>query len=38
MNIREIKQKLHILQNMNDLQESKISELVHYLNLTMIQV
>ena len=37
-NIRKIKQNLQILQNQNDLQESQISELTHYLNLTMIQV
>ena len=37
-NIRKIKQNLQILQNQNDLQENQISELTHYLNLTMIQV
>ena len=37
-NIRKIKQNLQILQNQNDLQESQILELTHYLNLTMIQV
>ena len=37
-NIRKIKQNLQILQNQNDLQENQILELVHYLNLTMIQV
>ena len=37
-NIRKIKQILQILQNQNDLQESQILELIHYLNLTMIQV
>ena len=33
-----MKQNLKILQIWNDLQESQISELTHYLNLTMIQV
>ena len=37
-NIRKIKQNLQILQNQNDLQESQIAEVTHYLNLTMIQV
>ena len=37
-NIRKIKQNLQILQNQNDLQKSQISELAHYLNLTMIWV
>ena len=37
-NIRKIKQNLQILQNQNDLQESKILGLANYLNLTMIQV
>ena len=37
-NIRKIKQNLQILQNQNNLQESQISELTHYLNLTIIQV
>ena len=35
-NIRTIKQNLQILQNQNDLQESQVLELTHYLNLTMI--
>ena len=39
MNVRNIRKiNLQILQNQNDLQESQISELTHYLNLTMIQV
>ena len=37
-NICKIKQNLQILQNQNDLQESQILELAHFLNLTMIQV
>ena len=37
-NIREIKQNLQILKNHDDLQESPVLELAHYLNLTMIQV
>ena len=37
-NIRKIKQNLQILQDQNDLQENQISELTHYLNLTMLQV
>ena len=37
-NKRKIKQNFQILQNKNDLQESQISELAHYVNLTMIQV
>ena len=37
-NIRKIKQNLQILQNQIDWQESQISELAQYLNLTMIQV
>ena len=36
--IRKITHNLQILQSQNDLQESLISELVHYLNLTMTQV
>ena len=41
MNVRntmKIKQNLQILQNQTHLQEGPISELNHYLNLTMIQV
>ena len=37
-NIRKFKQNLQILQNQNDLQKSQISEVAHYLKLTMIQV
>ena len=37
-NVRKIKQNLQILQNQNDLQENQITELTHYLYLTMIQV
>ena len=37
-NVRKIKQNLQIWQNQNDLQESQISELTHYLNLTVIKV
>ena len=33
-----MKQNIQILQNQNNLQESQISELTHYLNLTVIQV
>ena len=35
---RDITQNSHILQSQNDLQENLISELAHYLNLTMTQV
>ena len=37
-NIRKIKQNLQLLQTQNDLQESQIVGLAHYLNLRMIQV
>ena len=37
-NIWKIKQNLQILQIQNDLQDSKILGLTHYLNLTVIQV
>ena len=37
-NIRQIKHNLQIFKNQNDLQESKISDLTHYLSFTMIQV
>ena len=37
-NIRKFTQNLQILWNQNDLQESQILELTHYLNLTIIQV
>ena len=36
--IRKIKENLQILQNENNLQENQITELINYLNLTMIQV
>ena len=37
-NIRRIKQNLQILQNQNDLHKIQITELTHYLNLTMMWV
>ena len=36
-NIRKIKHNVQILQNQNNLQESQISALTHYVNLTIIQ-
>ena len=37
-NIKKIKQNLTILPEQNNLQESQIMELTHYLNLTIMQV
>ena len=36
-NIRKTRQNFQILHNENDLEESQLLELTHYINLTMIQ-
>ena len=37
-NIQKIKENIQILQNKNKLQQDQILELVHFLNLTLVQV